>query len=277
MLVAAVGERPRECGVGVGDLVAAVLRSSASSSRRVCRLRRVEPIGYLNTREIIDGRSVARIIPDPDRASLVALAFELYATGDYTLHQLADELDSRGLRSRSKTRQPLSLNGISSMLHNPAYIGKVTYQGVEHDGTHQPLLVPNHTSRDHPWFVRSRSSRQDPYRDYYIWRDPAPDGGPTNNWVSVFGGSAWTYDGTTGQYYLHLFASAQPDLNWDNPRVAAEFDRILRFWLDRGVAGFRIDVAHRLVKAPGLPDQPVVPPRAAAGLVGRPGRRLFRA
>lgn len=121
-------------------------------------------------------------------------------------------------------------------------------------------LVPNHTSSEHPWFVRSRSSRDDPYRDYYIWRDPAPDGGPPNNWISVFGGPAWTYDGATGQYYLHLFASAQPDLNWDDPRVAAEFDDILRFWLDRGVAGFRIDVAHRLLKAPGLPDQPVVPP-----------------
>jgi site-specific DNA recombinase len=97
------------------------------------------PIGYLNTRETIDGRSVARIIPDPDRAPLITLAFELYATGDYTMHQLADELDRKGLRSRNKTRQPLSLNGLSKMLHNPAYIGKVPYQGVQHDGSHQPL------------------------------------------------------------------------------------------------------------------------------------------
>jgi alpha-glucosidase len=131
-------------------------------------------------------------------------------------------------------------------------------------------LVPNHTSELHPWFLRSRSSRTDPYRDYYIWRDPAPDGGPPNNWVSVFGGPAWTYDERTSQYYLHLFTPAQPDLNWDDPRVAAEFDHILRFWLDRGVAGFRVDVAHRLVKAPGLPDQPTIPPeRRQAPLGGR--------
>ncbi|MFO8074628.1 MAG: alpha-amylase family glycosyl hydrolase [Egibacteraceae bacterium] len=121
-------------------------------------------------------------------------------------------------------------------------------------------LVPNHTSVAHPWFERARRDRDDPYRAYYHWRDPAPDGGPPNNWTSVFGGPAWTLDEATGQYYLHLFAPEQPDLNWDNPAVAEEFDAILRFWLDRGVAGFRIDVAHRLVKAPGLPDQPVVPP-----------------
>jgi DNA invertase Pin-like site-specific DNA recombinase len=116
------------------------------------------PIGYTNTREIIDGRSVARIVPDPDRAPLVTLAFELYATGDFPLHQLADELDRRGLRSRSKTRQPLSLNGISTMLHNPAYIGKVTYQGVEHDGTHQPLTDDNtfHTVQQ---LLSSRAAR----------------------------------------------------------------------------------------------------------------------
>ena len=120
-------------------------------------------------------------------------------------------------------------------------------------------LVPNHTSVEHPWFQRARSRRDDPYRDYYHWGDPAPDGGPPNNWASVFGGPAWTLEPTTGQYYLHLYAPEQPDLNWDNPAVAAEFDAILRFWLDRGVAGFRIDVAHALKKAPGLPDQPEVP------------------
>jgi len=120
-------------------------------------------------------------------------------------------------------------------------------------------LVPNHTSVEHPWFQRARASRDDPYRDYYHWGDPAPDGGPPNNWVSVFGGPAWTFEPATGQYYLHLYAPEQPDLNWDNPAVAREFDAILRFWLDRGVAGFRIDVAHALKKAPGLPDQPEVP------------------
>jgi hypothetical protein len=98
------------------------------------------PTGYRNTRDVVDGRSVARIVPDPERAPLITLAFELYATGEYTLHQLADELDRRGLRSRSKTRRPLSLNGISTLLHNTAYIGKVSYQGVEHDGSHEPLI-----------------------------------------------------------------------------------------------------------------------------------------
>lgn len=120
-------------------------------------------------------------------------------------------------------------------------------------------LVPNHTSSQHAWFRDARASRQDPYRDYYIWADPDPDGGPPNNWVSAFGGPAWTLEEATGQYYLHLFTPAQPDLNWDNPAVADEFDRILRFWLDRGVAGFRIDVAHTLIKAPGLPSNPELP------------------
>ncbi|MGH8895551.1 MAG: alpha-amylase family glycosyl hydrolase [Egibacteraceae bacterium] len=117
-------------------------------------------------------------------------------------------------------------------------------------------LVPNHTSSDHPWFQQSRSCLDNVYRDYYVWRDPRPDGGPPNNWVSVFGGPAWTLDQVTGQYWLHLFLPEQPDLNWANPKVADEFDRILRFWLDRGVDGFRIDVAHALAKHPDLPDNP---------------------
>jgi len=117
-------------------------------------------------------------------------------------------------------------------------------------------LVVNHTSDRHLWFARSRSSREDPYRDYYIWRDPRPDGGPPNNWVSHFGGPAWTYDQQTGQYYLHLFTPHQPDLNWDNPAVAGEVDAIIRFWLDRGLDGFRIDTAHCLAKRCGLPDNP---------------------
>ena len=120
-------------------------------------------------------------------------------------------------------------------------------------------LVPNHSSSQHPWFRAARSSRSDPHRDYYLWRDPAPDGGPPNNWVSHFGGSAWTLDEGTGQYWLHLFLPEQPDLNWANPAVAEEFDQILSFWLERGVDGFRIDVAHALVKHPDLPDQPVAP------------------
>lgn len=117
-------------------------------------------------------------------------------------------------------------------------------------------LVPNHTSSEHPWFRAARSARDDPHRDFYVWRDPAPDGGPPNNWTSHFGGRAWTFDETTGQYYLHLFLPEQPDLNWAHPAVHDAFEGILRFWLDRGVDGFRIDVAHALVKHPDLPDQP---------------------
>jgi alpha-glucosidase len=123
-------------------------------------------------------------------------------------------------------------------------------------------IVPNHTSSDHPWFVHARSSRDSPYRDYYIWRDPASDGGPPNNWVSIFGGDAWTYEHATGQYWLHLFLPEMPDLNWANPAVADEFDAILTFWLDRGVDGFRVDVAHAVLKHPDLPD---LPPAEDAG------------
>ena len=129
-------------------------------------------------------------------------------------------------------------------------------------------LVPNHTSSEHPWFQRARSARDDEYRDYYVWRDPGRNGGPPNNWVSVFGGPAWTLDETTGQYWLHLFLADQPDLNWDNPAVRDEFDAILRFWLARGVDGFRIDVAHALVKHPDLPDNPPAPEADVAAAIG---------
>jgi len=117
-------------------------------------------------------------------------------------------------------------------------------------------LVPNHTSSQHPWFVDARASRDAAHRDWYVWADPAPDGGPPNNWVSSFGGPAWTLDPTTGQYYLHNFLPEQPDLNWWNDAVRDEFERILRFWFDRGVAGFRIDVAHMVVKDRELRDNP---------------------
>ena len=117
-------------------------------------------------------------------------------------------------------------------------------------------LVPNHTSIEHPWFVESRSSRDNPKRDWYVWADPKPDGSPPNNWQSSFGGPTWTLDDTTGQYYLHNFLADQPDLNWWNEEVRAEFDRILRFWFDRGVAGFRIDVVHMVVKDALLRDNP---------------------
>ena len=114
-------------------------------------------------------------------------------------------------------------------------------------------LVANHTSDQHPWFVRSRSARDAPGRDYYIWRD-GRGGGPPNNYRSLFGGPAWTRDDTTGQYYLHLFAPQQPDLNWDEPQVRAEVRDIMRFWLDRGVSGFRLDAITFISKRPGLPD-----------------------
>ena len=114
-------------------------------------------------------------------------------------------------------------------------------------------LVVNHSSSEHQWFVESRASRDNPYRDYYIWRDGV-DGRPPNNYPSFFSGSAWTLDDTTGQYYLHYFAEQQPDLNWDNPQVRTEVFDIMRFWLDKGVAGFRMDVIPFISKQDGLPD-----------------------
>lgn len=116
-------------------------------------------------------------------------------------------------------------------------------------------IVPNHSSDRHPWFVDARCSRVAAHRDWYVWAD-AVDGRLPNNWTSVFGGSAWALDGDTGQYYLHNFLPAQPDLNWWNDGVRDEFDRILRFWFDRGIAGFRIDVAHGIVKDRELRDEP---------------------
>ena len=120
-------------------------------------------------------------------------------------------------------------------------------------------FVPNHTSEQHPWFIESRSSRNNPRRDWYLWRDPAPDGGPPNNWISDFGGSAWEWDEPSGQYYYHAFLKEQPDLNWRNPDVRRSMYDVLRFWFARGVDGFRIDVLWHLVKAKEFPDNPVNP------------------
>jgi alpha-glucosidase len=118
-------------------------------------------------------------------------------------------------------------------------------------------IVPNHTSDRHPWFEEARASRDSSRRDWYVWADPKPDGSAPNNWRSAFGGRpAWTLDEPTGQYYLHNFLPEQPDLNWWNEDVRAAFDGILRFWLDRGIAGFRIDVAHGIVKDRELRDNP---------------------
>lgn len=120
-------------------------------------------------------------------------------------------------------------------------------------------FVPNHSSDRHPWFVESRSSRDNPKRDWYIWRDPAADGGPPNNWISDFGGPAWTLDPATGQYYSRAFLPEQPDLNWRNPDVQAAMLEAMRFWFDRGVDGFRIDVQWHMVKHADFPDNPPNP------------------
>jgi alpha-glucosidase len=119
--------------------------------------------------------------------------------------------------------------------------------------------VPNHTSDQHPWFLDSRSSRTAAQRDWYIWRDPAPDGGPPNNWLSHFGGSGWELDSNTGQYYFHSFLAAQPDLNWRNPAVREAMQAVLRAWLDRGVDGFRVDVLWLLIKDDQFRDNPPNP------------------
>jgi alpha-glucosidase len=120
-------------------------------------------------------------------------------------------------------------------------------------------LVPNHTSDQHPWFVESRASRENPRRDWYLWRDPAADGGPPNNWLSEFGGSAWQYDAATGQYYYHAFLAQQPDLNWRNPQVRQAVYDVMRFWLRKGVDGFRVDVIWHLIKDAQFRDNPPNP------------------
>ncbi len=115
--------------------------------------------------------------------------------------------------------------------------------------------VPNHTSSEHRWFLESKASRDSSKRDWYVWRDGRGDG-PPNNWVSAFGGPAWTRDESTGQWYLHLFLAEQPDLDWATPGVVEAMHDVLRFWLDRGVDGFRADVIHLIGKDEALPDQP---------------------
>ena len=120
-------------------------------------------------------------------------------------------------------------------------------------------FVPNHTSEDHPWFVDSRRSRNSAKRNWYIWRDPGPDGGPPNNWISNFGGSAWEFDEHTGQYYYHAFLKEQPDLNWRNAAVRDAMHEVLRFWMRRGVDGFRVDVMWHLIKDDRFRDNPPNP------------------
>ena len=115
-------------------------------------------------------------------------------------------------------------------------------------------LVVNHTSDEHEWFVQAKSSKDNPYRDYYIWRDPKEDGSVPNNWASNFGGSAWEYNEETKDYYLHLFSKKQPDLNWENEKLREEIYSMMKWWLDKGIDGFRMDVINFISKAEGLPD-----------------------
>ncbi|WP_096273909.1 glycoside hydrolase family 13 protein [Paucisalibacillus globulus] len=116
-------------------------------------------------------------------------------------------------------------------------------------------LVINHTSDEHPWFIESRKSKDNPYRDYYIWH-PGKDGKEPNNWESIFGGSAWKYDEKTKEYFMHVFSSKQPDLNWENPKVRNELYKMVNWWLDKGIDGFRVDAISHIKKIAGFPDMP---------------------
>ncbi len=121
-------------------------------------------------------------------------------------------------------------------------------------------LIINHTSNKHPWFLESRSSRDNPKRDWYVWKPSKEPGEPPNNWVSVFSGPAWSWDEHTGQWYRHTYLPEQPDLNWRNPDVVEAMMGVMRFWLDRGVDGFRVDAAHQIMKDPQNRDNPPTPP-----------------
>jgi len=130
-------------------------------------------------------------------------------------------------------------------------------------------FVPNHTSDQHPWFIESRSSRENQKRDWYIWKDAKPGGGPPNNWLANFGGIGWTWDEKTQQYYYHAFLVEQPDLNWRNPEVQAAMMDVLRFWLDKGVDGFRVDVMNHMIKDAEFRDNPPNP-------LWKPGEHPYR-
>lgn len=138
-------------------------------------------------------------------------------------------------------------------------------------------LVPNHTSDRHPWFQDALTDRAAAHRDYYVWAPPSDDGGPPNNWVSNFGGSAWTLHEPTGEYYLNQFLPTQPDLNWWSEEVRERFDDVLRFWFHRGVAGFRIDVCHSIVKDRDLRDDPPVTPQDHHELQARGVKPIYSA
>jgi alpha-glucosidase len=136
-------------------------------------------------------------------------------------------------------------------------------------------LVPNHSSERHPWFQDALTGREARYRDYYVWADPAPDGGPPNNWISNFGGPAWTWHEPTGQYYLNQFLPSQPDFNWWNEELREAIDDVLEFWFARGIAGFRIDVCHAIVKDRELRDDPVPGPEDHPQIVKRGLKQVY--
>ena len=146
--------------------------------------------------------------------------------------------------------------GVDAALGTVADLDELIDEAARRDVRVLLDLVPNHTSIEHPWFVDSHASRRSWHRDWYVWAD-GHDGDPPNNWLSTFQGPAWDFDPTTGQWYLHNFLREQPDLNWWNEEVRDEFDRIIRHWFDRGVAGFRIDAAHLVVKDRDLRDNPL--------------------
>jgi len=135
-------------------------------------------------------------------------------------------------------------------------LDRLIAEGRQHGIAVMLDLVPNHTSSAHPWFIDALTGPPAVFRDYYVWAGPKPDGTAPNNWQSATGAPAWSYDSPSGQFYLHNFLPEQPDLNWWDEKVHAEFERILRYWFDRGVAGFRIDVAHGLYKDAQLRDNP---------------------
>jgi alpha-glucosidase len=190
--------------------------------------------------------------------------------------------DLRGIRSRLSYLQDL---GITAIWLSPIYPSPMVdfgydvsnYTGIDPlFGTLQDFrefledaqqrgmkvildFVPNHTSDQHRWFLESRSGRENPRRDWYIWKEPKSDGSPPNNWVSYFGGSAWEWDEQTEQYYLHLFTKEQPDLNWRNPEVIHAMLNVLRFWLELGVDGFRGDVISLIIKDASFRDDTVNP------------------
>jgi len=154
---------------------------------------------------------------------------------------------------------------IDPMYGTLADFDRMVAEGKKHGVRIIMDFVPNHTSDQHPWFLDSKSSRTAEHRDWYIWRDGKGPGKPPNNWISIFGGSAWTLDPTTNQYYYHYFYEQQPDLNWRNPAVEKAMLDTTRWWYERGVAGFRLDAVDTLFEDPELRDNPLLPGKNAQG------------